>query len=97
MIHQVQFSDDYDLEKLKDRVRWIYDKYQDAVESDDVLLAIYDNYARWHNYPGSKFREDSIKRAGRYYRSLFPARYSRSEEKRAQDMAHQIRVKEVFA
>jgi hypothetical protein len=53
------------METIKQKVYEVYNNYQDAVNFDVVLLAIYENYfgKLTHN------AISSVKRAGRYWRS----------------------------
>lgn len=69
-----------ELGTVKERVRFIFEHWQEAVESDKVLIEFYGCYM-----PGStKYCEDTIKRASRYWRNTRKL-YTRSDAKIVQD------------
>jgi len=78
---------------LLSRVEWIYSNYQDAVESDQCLLAIYANYFGVITHQ----QVSSIKRAGRHWRFTSPHKYMRSKQKIRQDKIAEQKIKEVLA
>ena len=78
---------------VKDRVFCIYREYQDAVETDSVLLAIYENYFGKLNHQ----EVSSIKRAGRFWRSQNINVFVRSNAKKLQDQEQTKQVREVYA
>lgn len=79
-----------ELQSVMERVRWIYSNYQDAINRDEVLIAIYGNY-----FGNTKYREDTIKRMGRYWRASSPGRFIRPDEKKVEDEAYQDVIKGV--
>lgn len=79
------------LETIKERVKWIYDTYKEAIELDKMLIIIYENY-----FGSTKYNEDSIKRAGRYWRSKLPDIYQRSDVGKAESNEWQETFKGVF-
>lgn len=65
---------------IRSRVYMIYREHQMAVESDAVLITLYKK-----NYGPAAYKEDQIKRAGRYWRNtkkLFTRVYSSEELER---------------
>lgn len=79
------------------RVRQLYDWHQDAIESDVVLISMYNNYGKKFGWDTSTYREDSIKRAGRHLRRKFPDLYQRSEAKIIEDCQMIQAIKHVYA
>lgn len=79
------------LQGFKNRVFWVYVNYQDAVEFNVVLNAVYQNYF------GKVASTSTIERAGRYWRSNRPDLFQRTKAKEDQDLMTMREVKEVFA
>ena len=66
--------------KDKERVVFIYNRSQLAVDSDKYLLQYYKTI-----FGNTEYREDTIKRAGRSLRHRFPDRFIRGAEKKNLD------------
>jgi len=79
----------YNLMIVKDRVKMIYDQYPKSVDSDTKLLEIYEQI-----FGSCKFKESSIKRAGRFWRSK--GYYNRSSEIIQENIMQSKIIKEVY-
>jgi len=80
-----------EINEISERVHWIYCNYQDAVEFNSVLNAIYQNY--W----GKVMSTSTIERAGRFWRQTMPQKFIRSGNKTLKDFHTQKEMLEVFA
>jgi hypothetical protein len=77
-------------ESIKRRVYNIYILYQDAVDFNSVLNAIYQNHF------GKVESTSTIERAGRFWRNTMPHLFNRSKNKCFQDHKQTQKILEVF-
>lgn len=68
------------IKSIKERVLFLYNSSQRCIESDVELIKFYE-----HFFEPAKYTEDSIKRAGRFFRATMPQKYIRSASKVKED------------
>jgi hypothetical protein len=73
---------------VKDRVRMIYDQYPKTINHDEKLLEIYEQI-----FGSCKYKESTIKRAGRFWRSKD---YKRHEDIVRENMMQEKAIRGVY-